>query len=74
MPRSRYSLIDLHHPFFRPVWRRWALVIVLAVWALLETLAANTFWAVLAGGLCAYAVYVFIFDFDLPDDDAPAKR
>ena len=74
MRKSRNSLIDLHHPFFRPVWRRWALVIVLAIWALVETLAENTFWAVLAGGLCAYALYVFNFDFDLSDDDAPPKR
>ncbi|ABV93019.1 hypothetical protein Dshi_1277 [Dinoroseobacter shibae DFL 12 = DSM 16493] len=68
--RRRKAVLDLRVPFFRPVWRRVAMVLVLALWTGVEVSMGNPFWALLAGGIGVYAIYVFAFDFDPPDDGA----
>lgn len=57
-------------PFFRPMWRRVVTVIVIALWVWLEIAMGNPYWALLAGGIGAYAAYVFFFAFDLPEPEA----
>jgi hypothetical protein len=54
------------------MWRRVVTFAVLAIWTGLEVVAANPFWAMLAGGIGIYAGYVFFFAFDLHDDEPPA--
>jgi len=39
------KLIDFENPFFKPVWIRVLLVVVLAGWGLLELSAGATAWA-----------------------------
>lgn len=68
----RKALLDLRVPFFRPQWRRVATVIVLALWTGMELSLGNSFWALLAGGIGIYAIYVFFFAFDLPAKETPA--
>ena len=62
--RKRHPALDLRVPFFRPVWRRVVTVAVIAVWALIEVIYGNPWWALLAGGIGTYAGYVFFFDFE----------
>jgi hypothetical protein len=66
--RRRKALLDLRVPFFRPMWRRGATVAVLALWTGVEVSMGNPFWALLAGGIGVYAIYVFYFAFDPPGD------
>ena len=66
--KSRYADLDLRVPFFRPMWRRVAVIIFLAIWLFIEISSGSEWWALLVGGIGAYAVYVFFFDFRLPDD------
>ena len=66
--KFRSKALDLRHPIFLPVWRRVALIAVLGIWTVIEILFGNAFWALLMAGIGAYAIYVFFFDFELPDD------
>ena len=71
MSTPRKAVLDLRHPFFLPVWRRVVLILLLAGWTWVELSQGNPFWAALVGGIGAYAVYVFFFDFHLPDKTPP---
>ena len=73
MAARRKDLLDQRHPFFRPFWRRIAVVLLLAFWTVIEIVSGNPFWALLVGGIGAYAIYVFFFDFDLPGDHPTDK-
>ena len=49
------------HPFYKPLGVRLAIVAVTAAWAAFEILySKDGFWSVIAGGVCAYAVYAFL--------------
>lgn len=74
MAARRKDLLDLRHPFFRPLWRRIAVVILLVFWTVVELASGSPYWAALVGGIGAYAIYVFFFDFHLPDDDTTHKN
>ena len=62
------KLFDFHHPFFRPLWRRYVVVGICFGWALLELSTGNGFWAGLFAALGALAVWN-LFVVDWPDDD-----
>ncbi|QIE43558.1 hypothetical protein G5B39_14970 (plasmid) [Rhodobacteraceae bacterium SC52] len=60
----------------RPMWRRILMVALLAFWTGIEILGGNPYWALLAGGIGVYAIWVFFFAFDVPDaigDDKDRK-
>ncbi|MFT4618779.1 MAG: hypothetical protein ACI9KS_001399 [Sulfitobacter sp.] len=69
MSGRRNPALDLRHPFFLPKWRRVAVIAALAFWTWVEITQGNPFWAMLVGGIGIYAIYVFFFDFVLPDDE-----
>jgi hypothetical protein len=59
------------HPFYKPKWRRVAIVAVTAVWALFELFVSkNGFWTVLAVAVCAYSFWVFLWTWK---DEPPAQ-
>lgn len=58
---------DSEHPFFRPLWRRIALVAVCLVWAGVEIVAGETMWALIAGGATCYAFWQFVLRYSPPD-------
>ena len=60
----RRKLIDVQIPFFIPVWRRVAVVVVCVGWALLEATADNIEWAILAAGIAVYCAQQFFLCFD----------
>lgn len=51
------------HPFFRPLWRRGAIVIVTALWCLVEAYHGQTTWVYLTGAVCAYAIWTFFITY-----------
>lgn len=65
-------LFDLNHPFFRPLWRRIAVVVLCLGWAVLEFISGTPFWGILFGGIGLYCVWGFFFAFnpDAPRNDS----
>lgn len=59
---------DNEHPFFRPLWRRVAVVIVCAAWAVLEFASSAPLWGMIALAFTAYAVWTFLITFKVPAD------
>jgi hypothetical protein len=55
------KILDADHPFFAPVWRRWATVLFAGFWGLMELFLGNPGWAVLFGAASAYSFYVLIY-------------
>jgi hypothetical protein len=59
------------HPFFRPLWRRLAIVAVCIVWTVLEYRGGGSLWVWVAFGFTVYAIVNFLV-FYRPKEDAPA--
>ena len=50
--------------WFRPLWRRVAVVVFLTAWLAWELLwSKDTFWALLVGAALAYSLYNFFYAF-----------
>ena len=57
------------HPFYKPKWRRQAIVATTAIWAIFELMIAKDgFWSVIAIAVWAYCFWFFILHWK----DAPA--
>lgn len=57
------------HPFYRPLWRRVAIIAVTAVWLGVEALyARDPFWSVISAGVFAYAVWAFVIAYKPTND------
>lgn len=65
---------DHEHPFFRPLWRRVAVVVVCLFWAGLEFATGTPFWGMLALGATAYAIWQFFYLYKPADEAAPAPE
>ncbi len=56
---------DLNHPFFRPLWRRVALVAFCGAWSLFEWFyVGDAFWGVMTGAVALYAAWTFLWTYD----------
>lgn len=62
-------LLDPRHPFFRPAWRRAAVVAFCLGWAGVEAAASNGFWAAMFASLGLYAFYHLFVAFKPHRDD-----
>ncbi len=52
------------HPFYKPLWRRLAIVGGLVAWSIYEGLyVRDGFWSVIAVGMLGYAIWMFLIDF-----------
>lgn len=63
------KLLDVQLAFFRPLWRRVVLVMVLFGWTVLEFVNGNTYWAAFFGVLGVYCTHQFFFAFAPRDPD-----
>lgn len=59
------------HPFFRPLWRRIAIVAVTALWSAVEWYNGEALWAMLTLGICAYAVWTFLVTYPKQVEEEP---
>jgi hypothetical protein len=64
--RSQQDMKDAEHPFFRPLWRRIAIVAFCAVWAAWEYANGQAMWATIAGGMALYGGWVFLLTYKAP--------
>ncbi len=56
-------MIDLDHPFYKPLWARLLIVGVCAAWAFFEFYSGEPFWGTIVGGAGAYAAYKLFYEF-----------
>jgi hypothetical protein len=63
---------DREHPFFRPLWRRVALVVFCAAWTAWEYYNQEELWGMIALGMTAYGAYTFLWAYREPA--APATK
>ena len=64
------------HPFYKPLWRRVAMVVTIALWLAFEVYQQSSgLWIAVAGGMLVYAVYTFFITWpkDVPEDDAAPR-
>jgi len=66
------------HPFYKPLWIRVLIVVVVAGWLVFEIMqGSDAMWVMIAVAFLAYSIYIFFITFpkDKPDagskDDAP---
>ncbi len=48
------------HPFYKPLWRRVAIIATTAIWFCFEMLVNDGMWTVIAGAFFAYSVWAFL--------------
>jgi hypothetical protein len=56
-------------PFFKPLWRRVAIIVAVVIWAGLELYAENQTWAIIAGLLVIYGVWSLFLTYKTEDDE-----
>lgn len=64
---------DQNHPFFRPLWRRIALVAFCAAWSVFEFSTGSGFWGTLAGGMAVLGAWQFLITYK-PGPDASGDK
>ncbi len=65
---------DHEHPFFRPLWRRVAVVVVCAAWSIFEFATGANFWGMIAAAFTAYAAWQFFYLYKPVDPAAPPSE
>lgn len=63
------KLLDPGHAFFRPLWRRAAIVAACLGWALFELSLGETLWALAFGAVGAYCGWVLILAYKPPEEE-----
>lgn len=58
-----------HHPFYRPLWRRIAIVATTVVWTGFELIySRDGFWGIIALAFLAYSVWTFFITYKPPPE------
>ncbi|TKT82544.1 hypothetical protein [Aquamicrobium sp. LC103] len=69
------QLLDASHPFFRPLWRRVAVVVVCLGWGLFEFASGAPLWGTLFVGAGLYSAWALLIAFkpepDVEERDRP---
>ncbi len=65
---------DTDNPFFKPLWRRLAIITFCASWAGLEFYHGNNNWGWITLAITGYAVWTFLISYkDDEEADAPSR-
>jgi hypothetical protein len=65
------SFIDPQHPFYRPLWRRVAIVALCLGWGVYEFVSGSPFWGVLFVALGLFCAWQFFAAFADKEGDRP---
>jgi hypothetical protein len=57
------------HAFYRPLWRRVAIVVSAVVWTIFELMGGNGLWITIAAGTAVYTAWSLLLTY--PKSDAP---
>lgn len=63
------KMLDVQHAFFRPLWRRAAVVALCIGWALFELATGSAFFAILFGAVGVYCAHQFFVVFAPKDPE-----
>jgi hypothetical protein len=55
--------------FFRPLWRRVAIVAACAGWAVVEWAYGDETWTMIAAAVTAYGAWSLLYAYKVPPDD-----
>ncbi|MGQ0486126.1 MAG: hypothetical protein ACT4SY_12345 [Hyphomicrobiales bacterium] len=56
------KIIDQQHPFYKPLWRRVAIVAAVAAWFGYEAIfTRDPLWLAVSGGILAYAAWTLLW-------------
>lgn len=69
------TILDFDHPFFRPLWRRIAIVAACATWGGFEILMASVGWGIFflgVAGLCFWGFFIRFKPLE-PDSETSGK-
>ncbi len=56
-------MIDLDHPFYKPLWARLLIVGACGIWAGFEFYSGAAFWGVIVSAVGIYAAYKLFYEF-----------
>lgn len=65
-------MFKLNDSFYRPLWIRVTIVVVILLWTLVELATGSIGWAMIWGALLVYSGYSFFFNFN-PEDGEKDK-
>jgi hypothetical protein len=65
---------DKDHPFFRPLWRRVAVVVLCAAWSGWEFSYGEEFWGMMALAMTVYAGWTYLWTYREPAATAVADE
>lgn len=60
--------------FFRPLWRRIAITLLCAAWAVWEWINGDQFWIMMTLAVTAYAAWTFLIRFEANSEKAAAPN
>ncbi|HEY4191794.1 MAG TPA: DUF3329 domain-containing protein [Mesorhizobium sp.] len=63
---------DTQHPFFRPLWRRIAIVVVCLVWAGLEYIGGSASWGTIALAAAVYGAWQYLYLYKPGPESVPS--
>ena len=64
------AISNQEHPFFRPLWRRVAIVAVTAIWSGVEWYHGEQVWGMLTLAICVYSIWTFLITYPRQADGA----
>jgi len=64
------AISNQEHPFFRPLWRRVAIVAVTAIWSGVEWYHGEQVWGMLTLAICVYSIWTFLITYPKQVDGA----
>ena len=63
-------MFDPNHPFYRPLWRRVVIVLVTAVWAVVEYLNDAPVWSLLFAAISGWCAWFLLMVYKDGDTDS----
>ena len=65
------GLLDVKHPWFRPLWARVLVTALVCLWTVIELTRIAPFWAILFGAAAGWLIYQWFIVFDPRDYERP---
>lgn len=65
------QVFEQNSPFYRPLWRRIVLTLIVALWLAFEVYIGNGLWIAIAAAMLCYAVWLFFLSWPKTPDNPP---
>ena len=68
---QRNPIYEQSSPFYRPLWRRIALTLFVALWLAYEVYNGSGLWTGIAAAMLCYALWIFFLSWPKTPDNPP---